>query len=330
MFRQQMDWKTRENAFAAFTTGPLNDFWRRREEGVMPGVDGVSIRFIRFRAPEHDQVIVVCPGRIEAYVKYAELAFDLFYSGFDVLVIAHRGQGLSGRMLEDSHRGHVEKFSDYVDDLDAFWQQEVASGPWRRRYILAHSMGGAIATLFLQRHPGACDAIALCAPMFGIIIRLPDWMVRQLLDWSEGHQRIRESYAMGTGRWHPLPFGLNVLTHSRGRYRRNLGFYADTPDLRVGGPTWHWVRESVLAGEQVLAGAAEEKTPTLLIQAEDERVVDNRAHDRYCEIRAAAGHPCEGGHPLVIEGAYHEILFEKDTLRSVALHAIVDFFHRHD
>ncbi|MBK2848090.1 lysophospholipase, partial [Escherichia coli] len=37
--------------------------------------------------------------------------------------------------------------------------------------------------------------------------------------------------------------------------------------------------------------------------------VDNLMHDRYCELRAAAGHPCEGGKPLVIEGAYHEILF---------------------
>ncbi len=98
-------------------------------------------------------------------------------------------------------------------------------------------MGGAIATLFLQRYRAHCDAIALCAPMFGIIIRLPDWMVRHILDWAEGHQRIREEYAIGTGRWRALPFAVNVLTHSRQRYRRNLRFYADEPRLQVGGPT---------------------------------------------------------------------------------------------
>lgn len=86
-------------------------------------------------------MIVVCPGRIESYIKYAELAYDLFHLGFDVLIIDHRGQGLSGRMLPDTHRGHVDNFSDYVDDLAAFWQQEVQPGPWRKRYILAHSMG---------------------------------------------------------------------------------------------------------------------------------------------------------------------------------------------
>ena len=54
------------------------------------------------------------------------------------------------------------------------------------------------------------------------------------------------------------------------------------------------MREGILAGEQVLAGVGDDDTPTLLIQAEEERVVDNRMHDRYCELRAAAGHPCEG------------------------------------
>lgn len=330
MFRHKSTWETREKAFAAFTMGPLMDFWRSREEAVFTGVDDVPVSFVRFRAQSNDRVIVICPGRIESYVKYAELAYDLFHLGYDVLIIDHRGQGRSGRMLPDTHRGHVVKFSDYVDDLAAFWDQEVASGPWRKRYILAHSMGGAISTLFLQRYPQACDAIALCAPMFGIIIRLPEWMVRPLLDWAESYPSLREGYAIGTGSWRPLPFAINVLTHSRERYRRNLRFYADEPQLRVGGPTWHWVREGILAGEHALAGAENDATPTLIIQAEEEHVVDNRMHQRFCERRAAAGHPCEGGKPLVIQGAYHEILFEKDAMRSVALNAIVEFFDRHN
>jgi lysophospholipase len=52
-------------------------------------------------------------------------------------------------------------------------------------------------------------------------------------------------------------------------------------------------------------------------------------HDRYCELRAAAGHPVKGK-TACHQGAYHEILFEKDAMRSVALNAIVDFFNRHN
>ena len=37
--------------------------------------------------------VVICPGRIESYAKYAELAYDLFHSGFfDVMIIDHRGR----------------------------------------------------------------------------------------------------------------------------------------------------------------------------------------------------------------------------------------------
>lgn len=119
MFGQQKDWDTRENAFAAFTMGPLTDFWHQRDEAEFTGVDKVPVRFVRFCAANNDRLVVICPGRIESYVKYAELAYDLFHSGFDVMIIDHRGQGRSGRLLSDTHRGHVVRFSDYVDDLAA-------------------------------------------------------------------------------------------------------------------------------------------------------------------------------------------------------------------
>ncbi len=47
----------------------------------------------------------------------------------------------------------------------------------------------------------------------------------------------------------------------------------------------------MLAGDEVLANVEKDTAPTLLLQAEEERVVDNLMHDRYCELRAAAGHP---------------------------------------
>lgn len=329
MLKGKNSWFNREKCFSAFSVGPLAGFWQIREEGEFAGVEGIPIRFVKFCAQHHDQVVVICPGRIESYVKYAEVAYDLYQHGFDVLIIDHRGQGRSGRLLTDPHRGHVVKFSDYVDDFETFWMQHVAAGGWRKRYLLAHSMGGAVSMLFLQRHPDAADAVALCAPMFGIIIRFPDWMVRHILDWTEERARFRDNYAIGTGRWRALGFGLNVLTHSNVRYRRNVRFYADDPELQVGGPTNHWVRESLLAGEQVMAGATDVTAPVLLLQAEEDHVVDNASHDRFCVAMAAAGHPCEGEKPLVIPGAYHEILFEKDIMRAAALTAIVAFFKRH-
>ncbi|WP_407263398.1 serine aminopeptidase domain-containing protein [Klebsiella pneumoniae] len=94
------------------------------------------------------------------------MAYDLFHCGFDVMIIDHRGQGRSGRLLSNTHRGHVVNFSDYVDDLAALWRQQVVPA-WftgENGFILALILwAGAIATLFLQRYRAHCDAIALCA-----------------------------------------------------------------------------------------------------------------------------------------------------------------------
>lgn len=97
MFQQQNDWETRENAFAAFAMGPLTDFGRQRAEAEFIGVGNIPVRYVRFRSNFNDRTIVICPGRIESYVKYAELAYDLFHLGFDIFIIDHPvGKGAPG------------------------------------------------------------------------------------------------------------------------------------------------------------------------------------------------------------------------------------------
>ncbi|MGM3225210.1 lysophospholipase L2 [Dickeya zeae] len=321
---------TREWQYAAFVTGPLLDFWRQRQEGMFIGVDDVPVRFVRFTSSLHHHVVVVLPGRTDSYVKYAEVAYDLFQCGYDVLMMDHRGQGRSGRLLKDGHRGHVNRFSDYVDDVATLWQQQVAPGPYTRRFALAHSMGGAILAQFLARQPQAFDAAALCAPMCGILLPMPRWLAWRILAWAERRPRIRDYYAIGTSPWRPLPFMTNELTHSRERYRRHVRFYADDPDLRIGGPTYHWVREALLVEEQLLQQAPAITTPLLLLQAQEEQVVDNRSQDAFCQALAAAGHPCVGGRPYVVRGARHDILSEKDAMRADAFGQILQHFSDYD
>ena len=50
--------------------------------------------------------------------------------------------------------------------------------------------------------------MALCAPMFGIVMRLPDWMVRHILDGLRAISAFVKKYALGTGRRRALPLRL--------------------------------------------------------------------------------------------------------------------------
>ena len=58
-------------------------------------------------------------------------------------------------------------------------------------------------------------------------------------------------------------------------------------------------------------------------------LLDNRSHQAFCQALSDAGRPCEGGLPWVINGARHEILFERDAMRAEALNAILRFFAQH-
>ena len=326
MKKQQSQWTHREKSFSAFVTGPLLSFWRQRQERHFLGKDGVTIRYVRLTSPSHKKAIMIVPGRSESYVKYPELAWDLFNCGYDIFIVDHRGQGLSDRLLEDSQLGHVLQFSDYVDDLSQLCTLELPEGRYQQQFALAHSMGGAIVTLLSQRHPTLFTATALVAPMFGIVLPMPEWVVERILNWTAMRPHLREGFAFGTGRWHATPFGINTLTHSRVRYQRTIRFYADQPELQLGGPTTHWVREAMFTGRYIESIASELKHPVLLLQASDDQVVDNQAQNRFALARMLSGSPCYGDHPQVMEGARHEILFEKDEIRAAALQMITEYF----
>ncbi|MCX9891780.1 alpha/beta hydrolase [Klebsiella pneumoniae] len=117
------------------------------------------------------------------------MAYDLFHCGFDVRVIDHRGRDAAAPALRYATAERVN-FSDYVDDLAALWQQQVVLGHWETVYPCSF-YGRSDLPPFSATLPGHCDAIALCAPMFGIIIRLPDWMCA-ISRLGLRHQRIRE------------------------------------------------------------------------------------------------------------------------------------------
>lgn len=128
MKKHPSQWTHREKSFSAFVTGPLLSFWRQRQERQFVGKDGVVIRYMRMTAASHKKAIFIVPGRSESYSKYPEVVWDLFNCGYDIFVMDHRGQGLSGRLLDDPQLGHVAQFSDYVDDLEKLCELELSGG----------------------------------------------------------------------------------------------------------------------------------------------------------------------------------------------------------
>ena len=61
----------------------LPDFWRQHAvESAFKGKDGVTIRYAALRQAKVDRAILIVNGRVESYLKYQELAWDLWRQGW--------------------------------------------------------------------------------------------------------------------------------------------------------------------------------------------------------------------------------------------------------
>ncbi|MFL9693382.1 alpha/beta fold hydrolase [Aeromonas veronii] len=305
----------------------LPDFWRQHAvEGEFKGKDGVTIRYAALRQAKVDRAILIVNGRVESYLKYQELAWDLWRQGYSLYLIDHRGQGMSGRMLNDPQKGYVDQFDDYVVDLKQFHDQIIMADQPAKLFLLAHSMGGAISARYLERWPDDIKAAVLSSPMLGINLGgLPKWLAKGLASTigTVGGWLGEPPYGPGQGAYQDHGFADNGLTHSQSRYQAFRQLYEQHPQIKLGGATAHWIYQGITGADAAIADAGAIKTPLLVLQAGNDSVVDNTAQDRFCTIAK-----CEGGKPLHIEGAWHELFIESDDKRQPALTAMVDFFAR--
>jgi lysophospholipase len=298
----------------------------RERTGTFDGEGGIKIAYRVYNAPGFSRgALVISPGRGDSMVRYEELVFDwLRAGGYDIYMIDHRGQGFSGRMLADQEIGHVESFSDYVKDFRKFMLEIVLPQARGKRYLLAHSMGGAIAAEYLRGFPNDFHAVALSAPMFEINTR--PYTEGIALGIAQGAVRIGqgERFALTQGPYNPdAEFEGNASTSSRVRFALNHAFYRDIhPEIRIGGASFKWVSEAIQATRRVRENAAEIRTPLLLLQSGDDRVVKPAGQDTVCS-RAAS---CE---IFKTVGAQHDVLMERDDLRDPAMDRILEFFRAH-
>ncbi|RUO32736.1 alpha/beta fold hydrolase [Aliidiomarina sanyensis] len=304
----------------------LAAFFRRAEHLEFRSFDRAHIFYCVLEHPHPKGWVLVSPGRVESYLKYQEVALDLVAAGFSVAMIDHRGQGHSDRLTSHSEQGHVNRFADYVQDFELWIEELQGRFGELPLHILAHSMGGAIATLYVQGKAHRVKSVVLSAPMFGInTAPWPQWFAGPLTRSLTALNRIvtpgRHWYAPGTGDWKKLPFQENKLTHSEARYEHFTRMYTEQPQIKVGGPTSHWVTEALVAAEMCIEQADRIAIPVLVLSGTADQIVDPRGHGRFAEKLTHADSRLQK-----IDGSFHEILMETDPRRSAALKEAIAFF----
>ena len=296
----------------------IEAFYQQGREGTFTGADELSIYFKVFRQKnDNSPAIMISSGRTEAAIKYKELIFDLYKIGYSVYIHDHRGQGLSGRMLEDPDMGYVREFQHYIDDMHQFYRQEVEPKNHKAVFLIAHSMGGAIGMTYLEQFPDDFQAASFSSPML------------ELPNGACGGTKLlmgkKIKYAMGQGpyREEPVRFSKNKLTGSELRYNRMNAAYLAEPRARLGGATYQWVNESCDQFEYMEEHIGQIETPFIIFSAENEQIVKEKGHQRFVELAQEQGKDARG---YLIHDAQHELLIEKDQQRMQTINQTLWFF----
>ena len=130
----------------------IEEFYDSGQEGFFTGKADVQIYYRVFEQPSSKRAILISSGRTEATIKYKELIFDLYNNGYSIYIPDHRGQGQSGRMTENPEMGYIDTFQFYIDDMKYFYDHYLKPESYKKTYLLAHSMGGAIGMTYIQQN----------------------------------------------------------------------------------------------------------------------------------------------------------------------------------
>ncbi len=298
----------------------VEPFFDTFKEGSFSGAGGIRISYAARVLDNETGALVILHGKSESYIKYAELAYDLRKLGLSLYLMDHRGMGFSERIVsDDPQRVHVDRFGDYVADVKQFVDSVVNSVPHQRVALIAHSLGGAVAARYLERYPDDFDAAVLSSPMLQINTDpFPEAAALFIASLAVAAGSGKE-YAIGQG---PRPepcFDNNTVTHSRPRWSVwEESLLPAYPEIACGGASYRWVQASLCASRAARLQAYAVRIPVLLFQAGEDVIVKPEGQDLFC----AAAQDCTA---VYFDGARHEILMEKDSIRDRALAEIMAF-----
>jgi alpha-beta hydrolase superfamily lysophospholipase len=145
-------------------------------EGILEGPGGGRLHSWRREAQNPIAQVVLVHGFGEHSGRYHDLTEFLCGRGFSVHALDLRGHGKSSGLA-----GHIDRFTDYEDDLRVAVASARQSGPL---FLIGHSMGGLITLRYLARQPADIAGAVISAPLLGFAVRIPK--LKLAIGWASG------------------------------------------------------------------------------------------------------------------------------------------------
>lgn len=230
-------------------------------------------------------VVALVHGFAEHSGRYEHVISALNEANVSVAAIDLRGHGQS-----EGRRGHVDRFQDYLDDVDQLVDFAHETHPDLPLFIVGHSMGGLVVGSYVASDPEGLAGFVLSSPAIGFSVKIPGW---------------KKGLAHGLSKMIPtlsLPTGLDSrhLSHDPAM----VAAY-EKDELVYGVASTRWYTEMVDAQARLMENADKMDRPFLLIAAGDDRLSDLKVAKNFFDRFGG-----DDKTKTIYEGFFHEIFNE--------------------
>ena len=258
------------------------------DEAGFEGGGGVHLFYRFYKPKEYKNVIVYLHGLGDHSGRYVYPIEYLIDHGIAFYGLDHRGHGKSG-----GKRGHVDRFSQYVDDLKTFMNiVKKREGVDKAFFLFGHSMGGLIAARFVEEYPHVVRGLMLSSAALEPN-REPPPLTARLGAFLSKHV---PKFTM-TNEIDPV-FLSNDKTVIKRYIEDELVHNKISARLLV---------EMAHSMESVFEKASEVRTPVLVMHAGDDHLISLNGSRRFYQELGS-----EDKKLIVFEGFYHDLVNEVD------------------
>jgi alpha-beta hydrolase superfamily lysophospholipase len=262
----------------------------RRTEILISGARGDHLFFREWRPPDPERVLLLVHGLAEHSGRYEHVGSWFAERGCAVHAYDQRGHGRSAGIP-----GHLRRFSDYLDDLDAVLRRLRERHPELPVFLVGHSMGGLVVAAFARERQPEVAGIA----MSGAALRIPANVSRATIAATRVLVRVLPRLRLNA----PLdPAGLS-------RVPEVVRAYVDDP-LIFSRITASFASELFGAMRRTGDGGADVRLPALLLHGEADPICPMEASRRFFDQLGVAEKKLR-----TYPGLLHEIFNEPERER---------------
>ncbi|MBN9491941.1 lysophospholipase [bacterium] len=232
-------------------------------------------------------VVAIVHGYAEHSGRYAHVAAFLNARGYAVEALDLRGHGQSS-----GRRVYVHSFSEYLSDVARFLRAVNERHPGKPVFLLGHSMGGGIATLFVIARKPDIAGLILSGPALRVRSAPTGLKMRALRAFG----KVMPAYALS-----PLPAA------AISRDATVVQAYENDPLVYRGGMRLGHGAASIRALQRVQLDMEEIELPLLVMHGSADRLTSPEGSEELVERARSTDKTLK-----IYDGLYHEIFNEPE------------------